>query len=218
MHWVYYAGRALTRVLLFLFTRWRVYGKENIPVRGPLLVMVNHIHLADPPIIALSIGRRAMFIAKEELFRPGFSGYIVRNFGAFPVRRQGVNRETLRRARQWLTQGMALIVFPEGRRSSDTRLEAAYSGPALIARHSGAPVLPVAISGTEKIRGKTGLLRRPEITVNIGAPFYPSSGNGKMSREQLEEMTHSIMWRIAALLPSRYRGRYTGYGVTDNEN
>ncbi len=218
MHWVYYVGRFLTRVLLFLFTRWRVVGKENIPAQGPLLVVVNHINLADPPIVGLSIGRKVMFIAKEELFRPGFAGYIVRNFGAFPVRRQGMNKEALRKAERLLAQGIALIIFPEGRRSQGARLESAYSGSALIAAHSGAPVLPIGIYGTEKIKGRAWLLQRPKVTVNIGAPFYPVSGNGKMSRARLDELTHSIMGRIAELLPIEYRGNYSNQEAGNDES
>lgn len=218
MHWVYYVGRFLTRVLLFLFTRWRVIGKENIPAQGPLLVVVNHINLADSPIISLSIGRKAMFLAKEDLFRPGFAGYIVRHFGAFPVRRQGMNKEALRKAERLLAQGMALIIFPEGRRSQGARLESAYSGSALIASHSGAPVLPIGIYGTEKIKGRAWLLQRPEVTVNIGAPFYPMSGNGKVSRAQLDELTHSIMEHIAELLPIEYRGSYAHQEAGNDES
>ncbi len=218
MHWLYYAGRELTRVLLFLFTRCRVLGKENIPAQGPLLVVANHINLADPPIVGLSIGRKAVFLAKEELFRPRLAGYIMRRFGTFPVRRQSMNKESLRKAERFLAQGMALVIFPEGRRSKGARLESAYPGAALIAARSGAPVLPIGIYGTEKIRGRAWLLRRPKVTVNIGAPFYPVSGNGKVSRVQLDELTHCIMDHIAGLLPVEYRGNYAQQEVDSHES
>lgn len=208
MHWVYYGGRFLTRVLLFLFTHWRVRGKENIPGQGPLLIVVNHLNLADPPIIGVSINRKVMFLAKEELFRPGLSGYIVRNYGAFPVRRSGMNKEAMRKSEQLLAQGMALIMFPEGRRSQGAQLESALSGAALIAARNGVPILPIGIAGTEKLKGITWWLRRPEITVNIGSPFYLSPVNGKLTRVKLIEFTHSIMEHIAELLPAEYRGDY----------
>lgn len=209
LHWLYYGGRLLTRLLLLL-TRWRVKGKENIPEQGPLLIVVNHLNLADPPIISVSVNRKAMFLAKEELFRPGLSGYIVRNFGAIPVHRGGMNKEALRKAEQLLAQGMALIMFPEGRRSRGAQLESAFFGSALIASRSGAPVLPIGITGSEKINGMAWLFRRPQITVNIGYPFHLPLVNGKLTREQLAESTHSIMEHIAALLPAEYRGNYTG--------
>jgi len=208
MHWIYYAGRFLMKVLLFLFTRWRVRGKENIPGKGPLLIVVNHLNLADPPIIGAIVGRKAIFIAKEELFRRRISGYIVRNFGAFPVRRRGMNKEALRKAEQFLSQGIALIMFPEGQRSRSAQLEPAFSGSALIAARSGTPILPIGITGTEKIRGIAWWLRRPKIMINIGHPFYLPQVNGKLTRAELDEFTNSIMKHIAELLPIEYRGNY----------
>lgn len=218
MHWVYYGGRFLTRVLLFLFTHWRVRGKENIPGHGPLLIVVNHLNLADPPIIGVSINRKVMFLAKEELFRPGLSGYIVRNYGAFPVRRSGMNKEAMRKSEQLLAQGMALIMFPEGRRSQGAQLESALSGAALIAARNGVPILPIGIAGTEKLKGITWWLRRPEITVNIGSPFYLSPVNGKLTRVKLIEFTHSIMEHIAELLPAEYRGDYGSQKIGKRES
>ena len=208
MHWIYYGGRLFTRVVLFLFTRWEVRGKENIPKQGPLLIAVNHLNLADPPIIGVSINRKAMFLAKEELFRSKFTGYVVRNYGAFPVRRGRMNKEAMRRSSQLLAQGMALIMFPEGKRSRSAQLESAFSGAALIAARNSAPILPIGITGTEKIKGLTWWLRRPKITVNIGCPFSLPLVNGKLARVELNRFTHSVMEHIAELLPAEYRGDY----------
>ena len=205
-------------MLLFLFTRWRVRGKENIPSQGPLLIVVNHLNVADPPIIGVSVNRKMMFLAKEELFRPGLSGYIVRNYGAFPVHRGGMNREAMRKSEQLLTQGMALIMFPEGRRSQKAQLESAFSGAALIAARNGVPILPIGIVGTEKIKGITWWLHRPQITVNIGSPFYLSPVRGKLNRVELTEFTHSIMEHIAELLPIEYRGDYGGQKIGKRES
>jgi len=218
MHWIYYGSRLLARVLLFLFARWRVKGRENIPSQGPLLIVVNHLNLADPPIIGVSVNRRVFFLAKEELFRSRLSGYIVRNCGAFPVRRGGMNREAMRKSKQLLAQGMALIMFPEGRRSQKAQLESAFSGAALIAARNGVPILPIGIAGTEKIKGITWWLRRPQITVNIGSPFYLSPVRGKLTRVELTEFTHSIMGHIAELLPIEYRGDYGGQKIGKRES
>ena len=208
MHWIYHGGRYLTRMILFLFTRWRVLGREQIPDEGPLLVVANHLNLADPPIMGCSINRQAMFLAKEELFLHRIQRYIVRNYGAFPVRRGGMNRGVLRFAGKWFDRGKALIVFPEGRRSMEAQIVDAFSGPALIAVRNRVPILPVGIYGTEKITGLTWWLRHPRITVNIGRTFNLPSVNGKITKEQLAEFTHSIMSRIAELLPEEYRGQY----------
>jgi 1-acyl-sn-glycerol-3-phosphate acyltransferase len=208
MHWIYYGGRYFTRFVLFLFTRWQVLGKERVPDEGPLLIAANHLSLTDPPIMGCSIDRHSMFLAKEELFRSWIKRYFVGNYGGFPIKRGGMNRDALRFAERWFGRGKALIVFPEGRRSMEGQMVDAFSGPALIAVRNGVPVLPVGIYGTEKITGLAWWLRRPRITVNIGSPFHLPSVNGKVTKEQLAEFTHSIMTRIAELLPGEYRGRY----------
>ena len=206
MYWFYYVARVITRLLLWLLARYQVTGIENVPGEGPLLVAANHLSLADPPIVGISIGRRVTFMAKEDLFRARFSGYFMRHSGAFPVRRGGLDRQALKQAEQWLARGVAVVVFPEGKRSRNARLGAAFPGSALIASRTGAPILPVGISGTEGIKGLRWILKRPRIRVNIGRPFLPPGGNpGKAERAQL---TDGIMRHIAALLPPQYRGIY----------
>lgn len=210
MPWFYYVGRVLVRMLLILLTRWRVRGKENIPSQGPLLVVANHLNLTDPPLLGVSLSRKVIFMAKEELFRSRLIGYFMRGFGAFPVHRGKLDREALRQADQSLAQGLALVMFPEGKRSRHAQLQPAFPGSTLIALHSGVPILPIGITGTEKIKGLTWLLRRPQITVNIGHPFYLPPVSSKLTKAKLTELTNSIMGRIAGLLPVEYRGNYVG--------
>jgi len=206
--WFYYVGRLVMRILLYLLTRWQVRGRENIPSQGPLLVVANHLNLADPPLIGVSLGRKAIFIAKEELFRSRLSGYFVRNFGAFPIHRGQLDRKALRQAQGVLDQGMALIMFPEATRSNNAQLQLALPGSALIALRGGAPILPVGITGTERLKGAAWLLRRPRIIVNIGSPFHLPPVSSKLTKVELVELTNFIMGHIAELLPVEYRGNY----------
>ena len=148
MPWFYYVGRLMVRILLLLLTRWQVKGRENIPNQGPVLVVANHLSLADPPLLGVSLGRKAIFMAKKELFRFRFIGYFIGGFGAFPVHRGQLDRKALRQAGQVLAQGLALVMFPEGMRSRSGRLRPAFPGSALIALRSGVPILPVGITGT----------------------------------------------------------------------
>lgn len=208
MHWFYYVGRFIARVLLFLFIRWRVVGRENVPARGTVLIVANHVNLADPPILSVSVGLKTVFMAKEELFDHWFTRYFVGNFGAFPVHRSRLDRKVFEQAAYWLGRQVSVVMFPEGTRSKNKQLQPAFPGSALIAARSCAPVLPVGIIGTEQVKGKFWWLRRPRITVNIGKPFYPRTGGGRLTKKERSLITHSIMEHIAELLPREYRGDY----------
>ncbi|MFC1913631.1 lysophospholipid acyltransferase family protein [Chloroflexota bacterium] len=209
MPWFYYVGRTMVWMLLILLTNWRVRGKENIPSQGSLLIVANHINLSDPPILGTSLNRKVVFMAKEELFRSKLTNYFIRGFGAFPVHRGQLDRTALRQADQVLAQGRALVMFPEGMRSHSSQLRRALPGAARIAQRSGSLILPVGITGTEKIKGLSWLLHRPKLTVNIGHPFHLPAVSRKSARGETTELTGYIMEQIAKLLPLEYRGHYT---------
>jgi 1-acyl-sn-glycerol-3-phosphate acyltransferase len=208
MPWYYYLGREMVRALFFLLTRCRIKGKENIPCDEPLLVVANHISQVDPPLVGISLGRRAVFMAKSELFRYRFIGRFLRGVGVFPISRGRLDRAALHEATEALESGLALVMFPEGRRNR--HLKAAYPGAAMIASHLDVSVLPVGISGVEKMNGRLWFLRRPRITVSIGAPFHVPVSNGQLSRQQLTEFTDIMMKQIARQLPQGYHGHYAG--------
>ena len=122
MSWIYYVGRTMVWLFFFLLTQRIIRGKENVPPRGAILIVANHLHNADPPLIGSSLGRIVFFMAKEGLFRSRLTAYFMYRFGAFPVNRQRLGREALRRAHHILDSGQALAIFPEGSRSRRGRL------------------------------------------------------------------------------------------------
>jgi len=202
----------MIKILLVLFTNWQIRGKENVPAEGALIVVANHIHLADPPVLGVSLGRIAIFMAKQELFHSRFSNCFIRGLGAFPVQRRRLDRTALRQADQVLAKGLALAVFPEGSRSKNAQLQSALPGTVRIALRSSVPILPVGIIGTEQIRGVAWILRRPRIVVNIGRTFSLPSVDGRLTKAELAGLADCIMMRIAELIPSEYRGHYAGQG------
>lgn len=215
MPWSYYIVYTFIRLVswfLRLWARWEIRGAENVPRDGALLVVANHMNLVDVPLLAVSLGRKAAFMAKEELFRYKLQSYFWYGAGSFPVRRGRTDLKAMRRAQRVLATGGVLVIFPEGTRSGNGKLQPGLPGSALVALHSGAPILPVGISGTERIRGLASLLRRPRVTVNMGRPFYlPENNNSEKSgKEKRLELTRIVMEHIAELLPPEYRGVYGG--------
>jgi len=209
MRLFYCAATATMKALLVALTRWRVEGKENVPRKGPLIVVSNHMTYVDPPLLGASVPRRITFMAKQELFRPSLMAIIVRAYGAFPVRRDKLDREALRHALEVLNKGEVLGMFPEGKRSFPYQLQEMQPGTAFIAARSGVPIIPVGISGSEQVRGIGFIVRRPRINVRIGHPFtLPSGDNNKASHSRLTQYSDLIMERIAELLPQSYGGRH----------
>lgn len=199
-------------LVLRVFGRWEVCGRSNVPRRGPLIVVANHLHNADPPLLAASLPRRVHFMAKAEFFRTRASRLPIGLFGGFPVRRDEADLAALRAAQALLKSGAAIGLLPEGTRNrTGVAMQAAHPGAALLALRSHAPVLPVAITGTEQIHSLGILLKRPRITVTIGEPISLDAG-GRINRAAVEHGTEQIMRAIAALLPPEYRGQWGDEG------
>jgi 1-acyl-sn-glycerol-3-phosphate acyltransferase len=202
---------AVFRFLHGIFLSWEIRGRENVPLTGPLVVAANHVHLVDPVLLGCTFPRWITYMAKQELFRYPLVAPLIRWAQAFSIPRRGTikdQREALEQARNVLSQGLALGVFPEGKRDHDGRLLPGKPGAAVLASRTSTPVVPVAITGTEKLTGISWLWRRPLIVITIGQSFSVPAVEGRLSRSQSRALTDALMSRIAALLPEGYRGAY----------
>lgn len=205
---MYKLGAGLARVCLFTFARWEVEGREVVPPRGRLLLVANHQSNADPPVVAAAIRRRVWFVGKQELFRNPISAAVLHAWGIHPVERNGRDAEGLRWILRMLEQEQVVAIFPEGTRSP-RGMRAANRGVAFIALKSQATLLPVAITGTEKIPAMWRILFPfCRIRVRIGQPFSLPLIEGKPDDAIMDSLTQMIMQRIAILLPEEYRGIY----------
>jgi len=205
---LYKIGEFIVAFWFFLFTRRIIIGKEHVPAQGPLLVVANHLNNADPPLIGISLGRKARFMAKEELFGNLLARFVLLSVGAFPVNRRRPGKNSLQEAEQALAQGFPLVMFPESTRSTSAKMRTGLPGAAMVAAKSGVSILPIGITGTEKINGAWWWLTRPIIRVNIGVPFILPSKSDKLTKDDLTNYTGMIMHNIALLLPIEYRGEY----------
>ena len=204
----YAFARTVVRLVLPLIVRLRTVGADNIPQSGPVILAVNHIAWIDIPLASLRTPRVTHYMAKIELFHLPILGGIIRLLGAFPVRRGEGDRESLRVAERLLTEGKILVIFPEGHRSGGQLIKA-HPGTSLMALRTNAPVVPVAISGTERVfKGFRYGPWAPRVTVCYGKPFHLEASGARRTREELARGTDLIMYRIAELLPPEYRGEY----------
>jgi 1-acyl-sn-glycerol-3-phosphate acyltransferase len=203
-------SRICKPVFHILFS-WKVEGRENIPLTGPLILIANHVNLFDPFFLLFSFPRWINFMAKEELFRSPFLRPWLRWAGSLSIRRGGKvidKQKMLKSARDALEKGLILGMFPEGGRSRDGKLRKGKPGSAVIASKTNVPILPIGIVGTDKINGISWLWKRPGIVINIGKPFKLPPNYSKMSKSQMQLLTAQLMKEIAALLPPEYQGAY----------
>ena len=199
------------RLCTFLYVRGpRVEGRENVPKRGGVILVSNHLNNADPCVIPGALDRRIVTMAKKEMFKWPVINILFQMISAFPVDRQGADLGALREAQRTVNSGLPLLMFPEGTRSKDRQLHRGFSGSALIAYRTEAPIVPVAITGTEHLKWPLLFFKPflgPKVTVRFGKPFYPRTVE-RITSQAAKEATDDIMVHVAELLPVEYQGEY----------
>jgi 1-acyl-sn-glycerol-3-phosphate acyltransferase len=186
----------------------RVEGIEQVPDRGPAILMINHIAFIDPIVVLHLLPRNIVPMAKIEVYNYPGVGIFPRLWEVIPVRRQEIDRNAIRQALEILAAGEIILVAPEGTRSN--QLQQAKEGVVYLAIRSHAPIIPVAIDGTigfPTLRG-SARWRKPGAVVRFGPPIYIKDKYQNPSREEIRKMTDEVMYMLAALLPKHRRGYY----------
>lgn len=190
---IYAICRVIVAGLVRLLFRLDVAGTEHVPAEGGVLLCSNHSSWWDIIAIGVTTRRQLRFMAKEELFRYPVFGWLIRKFGAFPVRRGHADRSALKGALQLLGRGEVVAIFPEGTRVKTVELGRAKPGVGFLASRSGATVVPVAVSSNYRLFSR--------IKVRYGPPLDLTKYQGsKVDSAQLEQLTQEIMDGIAALV------------------
>jgi len=159
-------------------------------------------------------------LAKKETWNHPFMAWLATVFNGIPLDRQGSPAGALKRAEALLNSGGILVMAPEGTRSGNGALKKGKTGAAMLALHTGVPVYPIAISGTENFWSRFKKLKRTRVCMNAGDPVFTEKNNSSGSRDR-QELTDSLMRKLAALLPENKRGYYSGeseYGSETNSN
>jgi 1-acyl-sn-glycerol-3-phosphate acyltransferase len=203
--------RRLAGAALSLLTHWQVFGEENLPEGGPLLVVGNHFSFIDPVAMIHATPWPLEFVGGQEMPNaPPIVRWIPRLWGRYPVLRGTGSRYALRGAQAVIEQGGVLGIFPEAGNWA-TVLRPARPGAAFLAAQTGAPLLPIGFDGLTEVFPCLRRGRRARVTVHIGKPFGPfsASGRGRERRRQLDEIGDRIMEHIARLIPPERRGHYS---------
>ena len=207
MNFSYRCGWLFFRTLYATYFRWRVYGAENVPLTGGVILASNHASFLDPPLVGSGLKRDINYLARESLFRfPGI-GALLRSWNSVPVDREGGGAKGLKQILDRLLAGGGIILFPEGTRTSDGNLQPARAGIGLVVAKSNAPVVPVRVFGTFEAYGRNHKFPRPKrIAVKYGAPmrFEKLRAEAKeCTKDRLkqiyQEIANEIMAAIAAL-------------------
>jgi 1-acyl-sn-glycerol-3-phosphate acyltransferase len=192
-------------------TRLEIFGEENLPKSGPLLVVGNHFSFIDPVAFVRLAPWPIEFVGgADNPHAPLITRIIPFLWGYHKLYRGTGSRDALRAAEEILKNGGILGMFPEGGNWASV-LRPARPGAAFLETLSGAKILPVGLSGFTGVFPALGSFKRARVTIRIGQPFGPftASGSGRERREQLNEIGHKIMRAIAELLPPEMRGHYS---------
>jgi 1-acyl-sn-glycerol-3-phosphate acyltransferase len=201
---------------LKVYYRPWVEGEENVPETGAAILASNHLSFSDSVFLPLMLKRKVVFLGKAEYFTgKGIKGAATRQFmtsiGTIPVHRGGgrASEAALRTGLQVLSNGELLGIYPEGTRSADGRLYRGKTGVARLAIESGAPIIPVAMVGTD-VAQPVGqkVPSRVDVGMRIGPPIHATAYIGKQEdREALRELTDEVMRAIQALSGQEYVDR-----------
>ena len=182
---------------------------SKLPARGPLIMYSNHIGQLEVPLIFTQLMPRPVTgFAKIETWDNSFLAWIFDLWGAIPVRRGEADTLAMRKALKALDAGFIVGIAPEGTRSKTKTLLRAHPGVVTLALRSGAPLIPVAHWGGEDFLPNLKRLKRTEFFIRVGAPFRLDPGKERVTREMRQQMVDEMMYRLAALIPERYRGAY----------
>jgi 1-acyl-sn-glycerol-3-phosphate acyltransferase len=201
----------LAKVALGVLTDLRIIGRENMPKKGPLLVVANHFSFIDPVATVRVAPWPIEFVGGFQMPNaPAVVTWIPKVWGYFPVYRGAYSRLALRAAEAVLEQDGVLGIFPEAGNWA-TVLRPARPGAAFLAARTGAPILPMGYDGLTEVFPRLRTGRRAKVTIRIGKTFGPFrvTEKGRARRQRLEEIGHEIMRHIADLIPPERRGHYS---------
>ena len=195
-NWMYELVRLVLTPYLLFFFRTRAIDSDKVPADGPVIIAPNHFSFLDHFFVAVYLRRKVQFMAKSQLFKWPLQ-VVYHNGGVFPVRRGHRDDEAFKTAHAVLARGGIVVMYAEGGRSRSGELGEAKPGIGRLALESGAPVVPVGLVGSEKVRDWKRL-RFPKVSVQFGDPIRFERVE-EPTRDQSQAASEEIFTRIKAI-------------------
>jgi 1-acyl-sn-glycerol-3-phosphate acyltransferase len=197
-------ARLVARPTMRLLYRARVEGLEHVPTDGPAIISPNHRSFFDSPLVMSMAPRPVVFLGKAEYMDHWKTRYLFPAFGMVPIRREvkKASMAALITAAELLGEGRLVGIFPEGTRSRDGLLHRGHTGVAHLAIMTGAPIIPVGITGTDRVQPVGAAVPRPfhgPVTMRFGEPIDPADYRFGGSRRRRQQMLDDVMAAIAAM-------------------
>jgi len=202
----YLLGYSLSKAIAKTFFNYRVIGAENLIEEGPCIIAANHCSYLDPPLVGVAFRRGIHYLARKSLLDWPVLGPIFPELNVIPVDQKNADRSALMGAIRVVREGGAVLIFPEGTRSPDGRLQPGQPGIGMIAAKTGAPVLPARITGSFEAfpRSDTGRgIRLATVTVSFGPSMSFAASN---DRKEYQRISDTVMQEIARAAGSQGAG------------
>ena len=201
--------RPLSRLISRLYFRFEVFGLENVPATGSVILAPNHVSYADPIWAAVAVERRVNFMTWERVFRIPVAGWLLRFLGAFPVKLDRFDRGALDSARTVLESGKVLMMFPEGRRTVDGFLQPFKPGVSRLALTTGTKIVPITINGGYEAWPPHRLLPRSrKVTITYHPPITVKAMDPKTPPYEVRDASRGLSLKLYSEVASSLDSRY----------
>ena len=200
MNFYYWLGYHLSRILAKFFFRFRILHRERMIQSGPVILASNHQSYFDPPLAGNTSDRPIYFLARRSLLNVPVLGWLLPKLNVIPVEQEGVDRSALKGIIRVLKRGECALIFPEGARTPDGKLQPAQPGLGLIIARTLAPVVPMRIFGAHEVLPRGGGFHFHSITIVVGEPIYFSEADLQPRDKNLyARLSQRVMEAIATL-------------------